>query len=110
MVESTSSTTAAVVLDVDSQAPPGQAQYGRSWVLAAVQARQASGRTQLRPHAELTAYLQSPLEQTEDVVGWWGVSLFFLSLRVHLHQLHTAPSVTISDTFTHGPRLFSHPG
>jgi len=56
-------------------APSGQVQYGRSWVLAAVQARQASDRTQLNPRAELTAYLKSPLAQTEDVVGWWGVSL-----------------------------------
>ncbi|KAG2036130.1 hypothetical protein BDR03DRAFT_983239 [Suillus americanus] len=55
------------------QVPPGQAQYGCSWVLAAVQACQASDRTQLRPCAELMAYLQSPLEQMEDVVGWWGL-------------------------------------
>ncbi|KAJ8587614.1 hypothetical protein M405DRAFT_863611 [Rhizopogon salebrosus TDB-379] len=44
-----------------------QVQYGRSWVLAAVQAHQASDRTQLNPRAELTTYLKSPLEQTEDV-------------------------------------------
>jgi hypothetical protein len=81
-------------VDTDiEQAPPGQAQYGRSWVLAAVQARQASDHTQLRPRAELTAYLQSPLEQTEDVVGWWGVSLFshhckFIYLNfIQHHQL-----------------------
>ncbi|KAG1767593.1 hypothetical protein EV702DRAFT_1282555 [Suillus placidus] len=63
--------SAPVDADIE-QAPPGQAQYGCSWVLAAVQARQASDCTQLRPHAKLTAYLQSPLEQMEDVVGWWG--------------------------------------
>lgn len=47
------------------------------WVLAAVQARQVSDRVQAKPRAELTAYLQSPLEQTEDVVRWWGVSFYF---------------------------------
>lgn len=57
-----------------------QVQYGRSWVLAAVQAHQASDRTQLNPRAELTTYLRSPLEQAEDVVGWWGVSL------IHHHK------------------------
>ncbi|KAG2746077.1 hypothetical protein P692DRAFT_20741060, partial [Suillus brevipes Sb2] len=59
------------------QVPAGHGQYGRSWVLAAVQARQVSDRVQAKPRAELTAYFQSPLEQTEDVVGWWGVSFSY---------------------------------
>ena len=51
-------------------------QYGRSWMLAAIQAHQVSDRAQLNPRSELTAYLKSPLEQIDDVVGWWGVSIY----------------------------------
>lgn len=54
-------------------------QYGCSWVLAAVQARLTSDYTQLNPCTKLTAYLGSPLKQTDDVVGWWGVSFYAIT-------------------------------
>ena len=47
-------------------------------MLAAVKKCQELDRAQLNPHAELQAYLKSPLELIDDVVGWWGVS--FISL------------------------------
>ena len=34
-------------------------------------------RAQLSPRAELQAYIKSPLELTDDVVGWWGVCFGF---------------------------------
>jgi len=43
-------------------------------MLAAVKARQDSDRATLDPRAELVAYVKSPLELTDNVVGWWGVS------------------------------------
>jgi hypothetical protein len=46
-------------------------------MLAAVQERQESDRAQLSPRAELQAYLESPLELTDDIVGWWGVCFSF---------------------------------
>jgi len=46
-------------------------------MLAAVKERQELYRAQLGPHAELQAYLKSPLELTDDVVGWWGVCFGF---------------------------------
>ena len=52
-------------------------QYGHAWMLAAVKERQESDRAQLSPRAELQAYLKSPLELTDDVVGWWGVCFGF---------------------------------
>ena len=46
-------------------------------MLAAVKEHQESDHAQLSPHAELQAYLKSPLELTDDVVGWWGVCFCF---------------------------------
>ena len=76
-------TSVAVEADNEQGTSDLHGQYGRSWVLAAVQARLASDRTKLNPRAELTAYLGSPLEQTDDVVCWWGVSVYAItSIRV----------------------------
>jgi len=47
-------------------------------MLAAVKERQESDRALLSPRAELQAYLESPLDLTDDVVGWWGVCFGFL--------------------------------
>jgi hypothetical protein len=43
-------------------------------MLATVQERQESDRAQLSPRTELQEYIKGPLEITDDVVGWWGVS------------------------------------
>ena len=43
-------------------------------MLAAVKACQDSDHATLDPHAELVAYIKSPLEVTDNAVGWWGVS------------------------------------
>jgi hypothetical protein len=40
----------------------------------AIMARQAADQRAHDPHQELTSYLTSPLEETDDVVAWWGVS------------------------------------
>ena len=39
-------------------------------MLAAVKEHQELDHAQLSPHAGLQAYLKSPLELTDDVVGW----------------------------------------
>ena len=58
----------------------GRNQYGYSWMQAAVQARQAADRKKANPREELSMYLSAPLEQVQDVVGWWGVSGMLLAL------------------------------
>jgi hypothetical protein len=50
-------------------------------MLAAVKKHQELDRAQLSPRAELQAYLKSPLELIDDVVGWWGVS-FISSIQI----------------------------
>ena len=47
-------------------------------MLAAVKEHHELDRALLSPCAELQAYLESPLELTDDVVGWWGVCFGFL--------------------------------
>ena len=63
--------------NTEAQAPSLSVQYGHAWKLAAVKEHQESDHAQLSPHAELQAYLKSPLELTDDVVGWWGVCFGF---------------------------------
>ena len=46
-------------------------------MLAAVKERQELDHAQLSPCAELEAYLESPLELTNDIVWWWGVCFSF---------------------------------
>jgi len=53
-------------------------------MLAAVKEHQESDRARQSPRTELQDYLKGPLEITDDVVGWWGVSLMFRPLdRYH---------------------------
>ncbi|KAG1895696.1 uncharacterized protein F5891DRAFT_1193860 [Suillus fuscotomentosus] len=47
-------------------------QYGESWMRDAIMARQAADHHAYNPHQELSAYLTSPLEETDNVVAWWG--------------------------------------
>ncbi|KAG2035645.1 hypothetical protein BDR03DRAFT_1012331 [Suillus americanus] len=85
--------TVSVPADLNmEQEPVGHGQYGRSWVLAAVQAHQVSDCVQAKPRAELTAYFQSPLEQTEDVVGWWGDGTALATLQAALQEEETESS------------------
>ena len=63
--------------DKEAQAPLSNVQYGHAWMLAAVKEHQALDHVQLSPHAELEAYLESPLEVTDDIVRWWGVCFSF---------------------------------
>ena len=64
----------------EAQAPSSNVQYGHAWMLATMKERQELDRAQLSPRAELEAYLESPLELTNDIVRWWGVCFnFFVS-------------------------------
>jgi hypothetical protein len=53
-----------------------RAQYGHSWMRAAVEARKAQDRMASHPRKELDQYLASPLEDIDNIVSWWGVSFF----------------------------------
>lgn len=49
--------------------------YGYSWMRATVRSRKDAERAKTNPREELRMYLESPLEDVQDVVLWWGVSL-----------------------------------
>jgi hypothetical protein len=66
-------------------------------MLAAVKAHQDSDRAMLDPCAEFVAYIKSPLELMDNVVGWWGVvfnyialaSAYYISIKHHQSQYPT---------------------
>ncbi|KAF8810839.1 hypothetical protein BYT27DRAFT_7039238, partial [Phlegmacium glaucopus] len=47
-------------------------QYGYSWMRASVHSRQEAERFSSGPRDELKRYLDSPLEEVDGVVAWWG--------------------------------------
>jgi hypothetical protein len=53
-----------------------RAQYGHSWMRAAVEARKAQDCMASHPHKELDQYLASLLEDNDNIVSWCGVSFF----------------------------------
>jgi len=53
-----------------------RAQYGHSWMCAAVEAWKAQDHMASHPHKELDQYLASPLEDNDNIVSWWGISFF----------------------------------
>jgi hypothetical protein len=53
-------------------------QYGYSWMREAVGARNAANQAKASPRDELKSYLEAPLEPTDNVVAWWGVSACFM--------------------------------
>jgi hypothetical protein len=48
-------------------------QYGNSRMRKTLLTRQARDRSTGNPREELRMYLESPLENVENVVAWWGV-------------------------------------
>jgi len=76
---------------------------------AAVDARRAVDRAKVRPRDELQMYLAAPLEQTENVVAWWGVSFEMLCF-VYKHLMsYPATLASIPNFVTHGQGLPCHP-
>jgi hypothetical protein len=66
----------------EQSAPPTRAasvrkHYGDDWMCEAIRTRKTSDHLTHNPRQELNMYLSSPLEETDDIVAWWGVSLFF---------------------------------
>jgi hypothetical protein len=57
----------------DVYAGSGKPQYGSTWMRATVKARQDADRAKTGPREELKIYLNSPLENVENVIAWWGV-------------------------------------
>jgi hypothetical protein len=51
--------------------------YGSSFLLEAVQSFRREEEAAGSPRDELKLYLESGVEPTEDVIGWWGVRLIF---------------------------------
>ena len=51
-----------------------------------VEERVAADSSKAGTHDELKSYLEASLEETENVVDWWGVSTLFLPFNVVLIQ------------------------
>ncbi|KAG1816122.1 uncharacterized protein BJ212DRAFT_1299943 [Suillus subaureus] len=59
----------------EQSAPPTRAvckHYGDNWMCEAIRTHQTSGHLTHNPWQELNMYLSSPLEETDDIVAWWG--------------------------------------
>ena len=55
--------------------------YGYSFMLHTIEEQRAANCSKAEAHDELITYLDTPMfEVITDIVGWWGVSLTFLSL------------------------------
>lgn len=73
--------------------------YGGSYLLDAVQSFQQEEKASSSPHDELTRYLESGPEPTDNVIRWWGVCYFIiyvnnLSLKyIHLISTSRTPSI-----------------
>lgn len=52
-----------------------QGSYGHSWMRDAVKSRVTYDTAGRRPCQELDDYLAAALEDVDNVVAWWGVSL-----------------------------------
>ena len=44
-----------------------------------IKSRLATDAASRAPHQELIDYLAAPLEDVNDIVAWWGVSIIFIS-------------------------------
>jgi len=60
------------------------ATYGYSWMIHAIGEWKATGHLKAGACDELDTYLKAPLEDTKDIVAWWGVSILFLPWNVVL--------------------------
>ena len=52
--------------------------YGHSWMCDAIKSRLAADTASRAPRQELIDYLAAPLEDVNDIVAWWGVSVIFI--------------------------------
>ncbi|KAG1823726.1 ribonuclease H-like domain-containing protein, partial [Suillus subaureus] len=80
-------------------------QYGQSWMHDAVMAHQATEHCMHDPCHELTLYLSLPLEETDDVVAWWGLhSLQYPTLThiAHNYLLIQGSAVPSERAFSSG--------
>jgi len=84
-------------------------QYGHSWMRATVQAQKAEDRLASHPREELDQYLAAPLEDVENIVRWWGISLFDSDILCHLLNFVQAPCNSISYPVLHRTWLFGYP-
>ncbi|KAG1805105.1 uncharacterized protein HD556DRAFT_1437268 [Suillus plorans] len=62
----------------EQSAPPTRAasvrkHYGDDWMCEAIRTRKTSDHLTHNPRQELNMYLSSPLEETDDIVAWWGL-------------------------------------
>jgi hypothetical protein len=65
---------------------------------AAVLSWQTSEHASTNPRQELVSYLSSPVEDVDDVVKWWGVSVSYLSLNIAQTNGFLVPLQSISNS------------
>lgn len=77
-------------MEVEIVQPAPLHRYGSSFLLDAVNSAQRAQRADAQPRDELKDYLASPLENTDNILHYWGVSStsasiaqsFLISFRV----------------------------
>jgi hypothetical protein len=86
--------TLVLLYTVDTLTPEPLFQYSGSYLRNTVQAFQQQDSVAGSPRDELRQYLQSAVETTTDIPGWWGVSQleYLVSMGAYLmepvhHQL-----------------------
>jgi hypothetical protein len=67
--------------------------YGHSWRCDAIKSRVASDVVGRSLRKELKDYLVAPLEDVDDVIAWWGVSVKFVVelffIPIYIYYLHS---------------------
>ena len=53
--------------------------YKHSWMRNTIKSCLATDAASQAPYQELIDYLAAPLEDVNDMVAWWGVSIIFIS-------------------------------
>ncbi|KAG2031016.1 ribonuclease H-like domain-containing protein [Suillus americanus] len=62
--------------------------YGDDWMCEAIRTHKTSDHLTHNPHQELNMCLSSPLEETDDIVAWWGLHLLQYPTLAHIAQDH----------------------
>ena len=92
---------------------PSNGQYSSSWMRTAVQFHHDAEHSVSEPHDELKRYIESPLEDVENVVIWWGVSddgMIFTGMPEFTYTVKIAASLgTIPNTLKDGKGLSCYP-
>ena len=98
----------------EPQAPPvtnaASGGYGAAWMRDSIKARKTADSSKINPLHELNSYLKAPLEEVEDIIGWWGVRCIPSFSDQPSVLIILASLIAIPNAISHCKRLSCHPG